>query len=136
MLGWQVETILTDPSESMGCFENCIFMYEFNYYTHPDTRAFHPVLAIWIVSLPMYDLLAVILRRTLIKKNPFSPDKKHIHHILLNQGFSSTTVLLILLILSLITNISGFSIFLFYGPLPSLLAFPFGFLLFCASFLT
>ena len=29
------------------------------YYTHPDYRNFHPILTIWCVAIPTYDLLTV-----------------------------------------------------------------------------
>ena len=32
------------------------------YYSHPNTRSIHPVLTLWCVTLPVFDLLGVILR--------------------------------------------------------------------------
>ena len=33
------------------------------YYSHPTSRYIHPVLTLWCIPLPMFDLLGVIIRR-------------------------------------------------------------------------
>lgn len=55
----------------------------------------HPVAGIYILALPIMDTLIVMIRRIRKKQSPFSPDKTHIHHILLNffQNKVKTTVL-------------------------------------------
>ena len=82
-----------------------------------------PILTIWCVSLPVFDIISVIIRRVIKKNNPFKPDRTHIHHILLNLGFSSSKTLIIILLCALIFNILGFIIFYLLGPLPCLLVF-------------
>jgi UDP-GlcNAc:undecaprenyl-phosphate GlcNAc-1-phosphate transferase len=42
-----------------------------------------PIAVIYIVALPILDTLIVMVRRIRAKQSPFSPDKTHIHHILL-----------------------------------------------------
>ena len=42
----------------------------------------HPVALLYIVALPVLDTLVVMVRRIRRKKSPFSPDKTHIHHIM------------------------------------------------------
>ena len=83
----------------------------------------HPVLALWCVAIPSFDIMSVILRRLLRKKNPFKPDRRHIHHILLNIGFDYKMVTLIILSLSLVINFLGFFLFQMQGPFPSLAAY-------------
>jgi UDP-GlcNAc:undecaprenyl-phosphate/decaprenyl-phosphate GlcNAc-1-phosphate transferase len=46
-----------------------------------------PVL-LWIVALPVIDTLSLIFRRLLARKSPFTPDRQHLHHLLLDSGFS------------------------------------------------
>ena len=41
-----------------------------------------------ILLLPLLDMTLVILSRLIKKKSPFLPDQSHIHHRLLNLGFS------------------------------------------------
>ncbi|PNQ73276.1 undecaprenyl/decaprenyl-phosphate alpha-N-acetylglucosaminyl 1-phosphate transferase [Hanstruepera neustonica] len=94
-----------------------------------------PALAIAILFFPLIDTLRVVLVRLLIlKSNPFKPDKKHIHHCLLNMGFShvmTTTIIIVinvaiigiafnLLHLNLNTQIA---LLLFYGSLLYVLPF-------------
>jgi UDP-N-acetylmuramyl pentapeptide phosphotransferase/UDP-N-acetylglucosamine-1-phosphate transferase len=96
-----------------------------------------PALAIAIMFFPLIDTLRVVLVRLLILKgNPFKPDKNHIHHCMLNVGFShvmTTTIIIIinitiiaiafnLLHLNLNTQIA---LLLFYGSLLYVLPFVF-----------
>lgn len=53
-----------------------------------------------LMMLPGVDMFRLFILRILSKKNPFSPDRKHIHHLLLNK-FSSLKTLIILNILIL-----------------------------------
>lgn len=57
-----------------------------------------PAIAMAILILPLSDLLRVFLLRIIEGSSPFSPDRKHIHHILNDLGFShaKTTLILIL----------------------------------------
>jgi UDP-GlcNAc:undecaprenyl-phosphate GlcNAc-1-phosphate transferase len=51
--------------------------------------AFLPVLIpIFVIAIPLADLLLAILRRTRAGRSPFTPDKKHLHHLLLERGHS------------------------------------------------
>ena len=47
-----------------------------------------PVIAISMISVPVMDTLRVMFVRIIRKKSPFSADNNHLHHILLNNGFS------------------------------------------------
>ena len=42
----------------------------------------HPIVVIYLAALPILDTLVVMIRRIRRGKSPFSPDKTHIHHIL------------------------------------------------------
>ncbi len=42
----------------------------------------HPVALVYLTAIPLLDTLIVMLRRIKSKKSPFSPDKTHLHHIL------------------------------------------------------
>jgi UDP-GlcNAc:undecaprenyl-phosphate GlcNAc-1-phosphate transferase len=46
------------------------------------------LLPVFVIGIPFADLLLAILRRTKAGKNPFTPDKKHLHHLLLERGHS------------------------------------------------
>ncbi len=47
-----------------------------------------PAVAIGIMILPLFDTLRVFLMRALRGKSPFSPDRTHIHHLLIDFGLS------------------------------------------------
>lgn len=52
--------------------------------------AFHavPAVAIGILILPLFDTLRVFTMRVLKGKSPLYPDRTHIHHLLIDYGFS------------------------------------------------
>jgi UDP-GlcNAc:undecaprenyl-phosphate GlcNAc-1-phosphate transferase len=59
-----------------------------------------PVSILLLTAVPILDTLIVMLRRIVKGKNPFSPDKTHLHHIVLKQQLKNvpkTTKVLILM---------------------------------------
>jgi UDP-GlcNAc:undecaprenyl-phosphate GlcNAc-1-phosphate transferase len=67
-----------------------------------------PVIAL---ALPIADVGLAILRRGVRGLPIFRPDKKHIHHRLMQFGFSPTAAVLILYSVSLVFLLLGFSLF-------------------------
>ena len=106
-------------STSIGFFISWILIF----YTMPENRIIHPVLTIWCITLPIYEFLAVILRRIFLNKNPFSPDNLHIHHKLISIGFSKYLALTLLLCLALFFNLLGLVIFEIFGPSMTLISY-------------
>lgn len=47
-----------------------------------------PVIAVVVLIVPIFDTLRVFLIRILNKKSPFEGDRNHLHHILIDLGFS------------------------------------------------
>jgi UDP-N-acetylmuramyl pentapeptide phosphotransferase/UDP-N-acetylglucosamine-1-phosphate transferase len=47
-----------------------------------------PAVAIAILILPLFDTLRVFILRALDGKSPFYPDRRHIHHLLIDTGLS------------------------------------------------
>jgi UDP-GlcNAc:undecaprenyl-phosphate/decaprenyl-phosphate GlcNAc-1-phosphate transferase len=67
-----------------------------------------PVLVVSILIVPIFDTLRMFIIRLIQKKSPFRADRNHLHHILLDTGFSHTQTsvyLWICTILSLGLNI-------------------------------
>jgi UDP-GlcNAc:undecaprenyl-phosphate/decaprenyl-phosphate GlcNAc-1-phosphate transferase len=54
----------------------------------PRAQLFAPVTAIWLVAIPISDTIVCMSRRLLKGKNPFQPDRTHLHHILIDLGMS------------------------------------------------
>ena len=94
------------------------------YFTLPENRLFHPVLAIWIVALPMFDLLNVIIKRVFLKKNISLPDKYHIHHILMELKYTQKQTLILLILISIVLNLYGYYSYSLLSSDVSLLSFP------------
>ncbi len=74
-----------------------------------------PIVAVLVLSIPLFDTLRMVLIRLLTGKSPFHADKNHIHHILLKFRFSHKessiifylfNVSIILLAFTLIQNLS------------------------------
>jgi UDP-N-acetylmuramyl pentapeptide phosphotransferase/UDP-N-acetylglucosamine-1-phosphate transferase len=49
-----------------------------------------PVVAMGFLALPLVDMLKVFMIRIYNKKSPFHPDKRHVHHLLLELGLTHT----------------------------------------------
>ena len=81
------------------------------------------VVALLVLAVPIIDTFWVIVRRVSVGRSPFSPDRGHIHHRLLDLGLSHrSTVLLIYVVcatlglMSLLVS-SATGIFAFLGAL-------------------
>lgn len=64
-------------------------------------NAFSPVTALWIIGLPLIDMLGIMGRRIRKGQSPLRPDRNHLHHILLNAGLSSKQSLLLMLVVNI-----------------------------------
>jgi len=74
---------------------------------HPESRAFFPATAMWIVGLPLFDLMSVSLRRMFKGKSPLSGDRSHIHHVIMKYGINRQKCLLICIALALALSVTG-----------------------------
>jgi len=52
---------------------------------HPIT----PVTALWLIAIPLIDMVAIMYRRLSKGVSPFSADRQHIHHLIMRAGFTS-----------------------------------------------
>jgi UDP-GlcNAc:undecaprenyl-phosphate/decaprenyl-phosphate GlcNAc-1-phosphate transferase len=55
-----------------------------------------PAIGFTILMIPLLDTLRVFAIRIFKRRSPFSPDRNHIHHLLLDKGFSHRTITLLL----------------------------------------
>jgi len=93
------------------------------YYAHPDIRAFHPVLVLWCVTIPVYDIFSVVMGRIILRNNLFLPDLSHIHHLIIQQGYSKNFALYSILSLGIIFSLFGLIVYKFFGSAFSLFSF-------------
>ena len=54
-----------------------------------------PAIGFAILIVPLFDTLRVFTMRILKRRSPFSPDKNHIHHFLLDLGFGHRAIVLL-----------------------------------------
>ncbi|ERI15722.1 MraY family glycosyltransferase [Brucella intermedia] len=81
-----------------------------------------PVL-IWIVIVPVIDTLSLIVRRMSARRSPFSPDRQHLHHLLMDAGLSCGQTAVAIMGLNLIAGAVAYVAVRFDMPVwPMLLA--------------
>ena len=61
-----------------------------------------PSMAIAILILPLFDTLRVFVIRIINGKSPFHPDRNHIHHMMIDAGFTHTSASGILIAVNLV----------------------------------
>lgn len=78
--------------------------------TSPYAFSAGPAVAIGILILPLFDTARVFTIRILRGRSPFSPDRLHLHHLLVDFGFShmQATAALVVTTLSFITFVFVF----------------------------
>jgi UDP-GlcNAc:undecaprenyl-phosphate GlcNAc-1-phosphate transferase len=74
------------------------------------------------IMLPGLDMFRVFLTRIYNKKNPFSPDRTHLHHLLIKYGLKTNKILIIFFLLILtpilinfFTNIEEIILIIFFA---------------------
>jgi len=64
--------------------------------TRPGDMAMRPVTALWIIAIPLMDMVAIMIRRFLKGQSVMKPDREHLHHIFMRAGFSDRQALAII----------------------------------------
>jgi len=65
-----------------------------------NTIVSSPAIGFTILMIPLLDTLRVFAIRIFKRRSPFSPDRNHIHHLLLDRGLSHRTITLLLVALN------------------------------------
>jgi undecaprenyl-phosphate alpha-N-acetylglucosaminyl 1-phosphatetransferase/UDP-N-acetylglucosamine 2-epimerase len=80
------------------------------YLSHDKVGVIAPVDTLWCVALPVMDTLGVMHRRIRLGRSPFEPDRQHLHHLLLDAGFSPRAALAIILTAGLMLGVLGYTL--------------------------
>ena len=64
--------------------------------TQPGQMAMRPVTALWIIAIPLMDMVAIMIRRARKGQSVMKPDRDHLHHIFVRAGFSDREALLMI----------------------------------------
>ena len=83
--------------------------------TRPLASTLPTTMVAWIVALPYFETLSLIVRRMSVGRSPFSPDREHLHYLLIDNGHSARRATLVILSLASIVFWSGFAISRFDG---------------------
>jgi UDP-GlcNAc:undecaprenyl-phosphate GlcNAc-1-phosphate transferase len=84
-------------------------------------REVAPVTTLWVVALPVYEVVWSTVRRLLRGTSPFLPDSKHFHHLLLAAGFGVRGTFAILTTLALL--LAAFGVLAHYAGLSDTVSF-------------
>lgn len=103
----------------LGCLIGLNIIFNYNLEM---TKNFYPVENIFIaLMLPGIDMIRVFTERIINKKNPFSADRKHLHHLFIAMNINEKKILIIFLLLILspilinnFSNIKSVYIIIFY----------------------
>jgi UDP-GlcNAc:undecaprenyl-phosphate GlcNAc-1-phosphate transferase len=101
---WLPRVFLGDAGSTVLGF---VFAWLLIGYSQKPWGVMEPVMALWCISIPAIDTVSVIIRRLKQKRSPFSPDRTHLHHLLLDAGVSARKTLWLLLGLTLAANLIG-----------------------------
>lgn len=78
--------------------------HENSHFNYSETG----IIVFSIFLIPVYDTLRVFAGRVIKKKSPFSPDKTHIHHLLMQTGFNHPKSAKILYFANIVIIATGF----------------------------
>jgi UDP-GlcNAc:undecaprenyl-phosphate GlcNAc-1-phosphate transferase len=56
--------------------------------TQGESHPMNPVTALWLIAIPLMDMIAIMYRRLRKGMSPFSADRQHIHHLIMRAGFT------------------------------------------------
>lgn len=80
-----------------------------------------PVLALWLVPVPIVDCLVLMIRRVRNGRSPFAADHNHVHHLMQEAGFGPTQAAVILAVFSCACGLSAAVILRLHVPHPVLM---------------
>ncbi len=73
--------------------------------TQNEGHPVSPVLALWLLPIPVMDTLVLVATRVKRGQSPFHADRNHIHHLMLDAGFRPSGIVLLLVGFSLTTGL-------------------------------
>ena len=73
-----------------------------------DANIMRPVTGLWLIAIPLMDMIVVMARRIKQGRSPFRPDRDHLHHLCLRLGLTNIHTLLI--VCSVAILLAGFGI--------------------------
>ena len=72
-----------------------------------ENRAIQPVMALWILAVPLIDTVSIMIRRGHSRRNLFLASRDHFHHLLLDTGRKQGTTVGVMVALAAAAGIVG-----------------------------
>ncbi len=69
-----------------------------------------PAIGFAILMIPLLDTLRVFAIRIVNRRSPFSPDRNHVHHLLLDKGLSHRSITLMLVTINLLAIVASYAL--------------------------
>ncbi|WP_455814383.1 UDP-N-acetylglucosamine--undecaprenyl-phosphate N-acetylglucosaminephosphotransferase [Pseudomonas graminis] len=66
-----------------------------------------PITGLWLIAVPLVDMLRVMTARMKRGANPFKPDREHLHHVLLRSGLNAYMIPMATALLSMLFSVTG-----------------------------
>ncbi|SFN51594.1 UDP-GlcNAc:undecaprenyl-phosphate GlcNAc-1-phosphate transferase [Izhakiella capsodis] len=86
MMGQRYKVFMGDAGSTLIGFTIIWILLE---TTQGENHPITPVTALWLIAIPLMDMVAIMYRRLSKGMSPFSADRLHIHHLIMRAGFSS-----------------------------------------------
>lgn len=87
---WRASVFLGDAGSTFLGFALSWFIIRLS---QEPVSAMSPVTGLWLLTVPLFDILYTLARRTLSGYSPFLADRRHLHHFFLRMGFSVSQTL-------------------------------------------
>jgi UDP-N-acetylmuramyl pentapeptide phosphotransferase/UDP-N-acetylglucosamine-1-phosphate transferase len=91
---------------------NAILVVKFINVAHLPTTRYpieaSPAIGFTILMIPLLDTLRVFAIRIIHRRSPFSPDRNHVHHLLLDKGLSHRNITLTLVTVNFSLIVAAF----------------------------
>ena len=97
------------------------------YFSQGENSLILPVTALWLVTVPLMDMLATMLRRFKHGRSLMAADRSHLHHTLIDRGLNPGQTLLLIIGYAIFCAVVG----LLLEGVPEYLSLLCYFLLFC-----
>ncbi|MEH6587355.1 MAG: hypothetical protein V7720_12400 [Halioglobus sp.] len=80
------------------------------YFSQGEDAIIKPVTALWLVTVPLMDMLATMLRRYRAGRKMMEADRSHLHHTLMDIGLSPRQTLLALVAYAIVGIAAGLAL--------------------------
>ncbi len=80
------------------------------YFSQGDNALIRPVTALWLVSVPLMDMLATMGRRLRLGRPLMAADRSHLHHALMNRGLSPRRALALIVLYATLVACAGLAL--------------------------